>query len=87
MNGLTHGRFLYSTCPAAKLEDDLLGLSILGGGGAVAMMMMMIRSHGVCFSTVDLENSWLESTDCGHVHSRASVCNRSGRFVGAVDGR
>ena len=58
MNGLTHGRFLYSTCPAAKLEDDLLGLSILGGGGAVAMMMMMIRSHGVCCSTVDLESSW-----------------------------
>ena len=86
MNGLTHGRFLYSTCPAAKLEDDLLGLSILGGGGAVAMMMMICR-HGVCCSAVDLESSWLELTDCGHVHSRASVCNRSGRFVGAVDGR
>ena len=63
MNGLTHGQFLYSIFPAAKLEDDLFGLSILGGGGAVAMMMMMIRSHGVCCSTVDLENSWFESTD------------------------
>ena len=47
----------------------------------------LIRSHSICCFTVDLEGSWLEHTDCGHVHSRALICNRSGQFVGAVDGR
>ena len=87
MNGLTHGRFLYSLARPPSLRMTCLVLSIFDGGGAVAVMMMTIRSHGVCCSTVDLESSWPESTDCGYVHSRASVCNRSEQFIEAVDGR